>query len=188
MVATQTVAMQAESLEFPDREAPEPEEVCGQHPPSSCGRGEHRYRRLDGLEMGAWRSFLAASTTVIARLNHDLEAECGISMHEYEILVRLSEAPHRTMRMSALADHVSHSRSRLTHTVGRMEKEGYVVRVSCPSDRRGVNCELTEAGLAFLREAAPVHLDGVRRHLLDHLSRDQLTLMAELMGTVTDVS
>ncbi|AYD90964.1 MarR family transcriptional regulator [Actinomyces sp. 2119] len=138
--------------------------------------------------MGAWRSFLAASTLVIARLNHDLEAECGISMHEYEILVRLSEAPHRSMRMSALADDVSHSRSRLTHTVRRMEKEGYVVRVACPSDRRGVNCELTEAGLAFLREVAPVHLDGVRRHLLDRLSRDQLTLMAELMGAVADVS
>ncbi|MBO3725325.1 MarR family transcriptional regulator [Actinomyces bowdenii] len=183
------------------QEPAEPARTCGQEPapaqevPTACGQAPEsaptcgetaQHRRLDPLEMDSWRAFLAASTAVTARLNHELEAGCGISMHEYEILVRLSEAPQRSMRMSTLAEHVSHSRSRLTHTVGRLEKEGYVVRVSCASDKRGVNCELTEAGLAFLRQAAPVHLDGVRRHVLDRLSRDQLGLLSQLMKVISE--
>ena len=142
------------------------------------------FHRLDEIEMDAWRSFLAASTSVTARLNRELEAGCGISMHEYEILVRLSEAPDQTLRMSTLAEHVSHSRSRLTHTVRRLENVGYVERASCDSDRRGVNCMLTRAGVDFLREAAPVHLDGVRRHVVDRLSREQQVAMAELMKVI----
>ena len=144
----------------------------------SCGQGDslepEGFRRLDEIEMDAWRSFLAASTSVTARLNRELEAGCGISMHEYEILVR----------MSTLAEHVSHSRSRLTHTVRRLENVGYVERSSCDSDRRGVNCTLTPQGLSFLREAAPVHLDGVRRHVVDRLSREQQVAMAELMKVI----
>ena len=154
----------------------------------SCGQNDslepEGFRRLDEIEMDAWRSFLAASTSVTARLNRELEAGCGISMHEYEILVRLSEAPDQTLRMSTLAEHVSHSRSRLTHTVRRLENVGYVERSSCDSDRRGVNCALTPAGLDFLRRAAPVHLDGVRRHVIDRLSREQQVALAELMKVV----
>ena len=161
---------------------------CGQEPTSSCGQNDsleqEGFRRLDEIEMDAWRSFLAASTSVTARLNRELEAGCGISMHEYEILVRLSEAPDHTLRMSTLAEHVSHSRSRLTHTVRRLESVGYVERSSCDSDRRGVNCTLTQEGFDFLREAAPVHLDGVRRHVVDRLSREQQVALAELMRVI----
>ena len=153
---------------------------CGQ----SDSLEQKGFRRLDEIEMDAWRSFLAASTSVTARLNRELEAGCGISMHEYEILVRLSEAPDQTLRMSTLAEHVSHSRSRLTHTVRRLENVGYVERSSCDSDRRGVNCTLTPQGLSFLREAAPVHLDGVRRHVVDRLSREQQVALAELMRVI----
>ena len=161
---------------------------CGQEPTSSCGQDDsleqEGFRRLDEIEMDAWRAFLAASTSVTARLNRELEAGCGISMHEYEILVRLSEAPDHTLRMSTLAEHVSHSRSRLTHTVRRLESVGYVERSSCDSDRRGVNCTLTQEGFDFLREAAPVHLDGVRRHVVDRLSREQQVALAELMRVI----
>ena len=154
----------------------------------ACGQvgslGQEGFSRLDEIEMGAWRSFLAASTSVTARLNRELEAGCGISMHEYEILVRLSEAPEHTLRMSTLAEHVSHSRSRLTHTVRRLESAGYVERTSCDSDRRGVNCLLTQAGLDFLHDAAPVHLDGVRRHVIDRLDLKQRLVLAELMKII----
>ena len=169
----------------------EPSGTCGQVLTEACGQNDSSeqstqggFRRLDEIEMDAWRSFLAASTSVTARLNRELEAGCGISMHEYEILVRLSEAPDQTLRMSTLAEHVSHSRSRLTHTVRRLENVGYVERSSCDSDRRGVNCTLTQEGLDFLREAAPVHLDGVRRHVVDRLSREQQVVMAELMRVI----
>ena len=151
----------------------------------ACGQlgslEQEGFSRHDEIEMDAWRSFVAASTSVTARLNRELEAGCGISMHEYEILVRLSEAPEHTLRMSTLAEHVSHSRSRLTHTVRRLESAGYVERTSCDSDRRGVNCLLTQAGLDFLHDAAPVHLDGVRRHVIDRLDLKQRLVLAELM-------
>lgn len=144
------------------------------------------YRPLNHEEMAAWRSFLAAATTVTSSLNRELEAASGISMHEYEILVRLSEAPGRSLRMSDLAEHVSHSRSRLTHTVGRLEKSGYVERLACSSDRRGVTCHLTDAGLAFLTQAAPAHLDGVRRHVLDRVGAADLTEFTRMMERLSN--
>ncbi|AMD88364.1 MarR family transcriptional regulator [Actinomyces radicidentis] len=136
--------------------------------------------------MNAWRAFLTASTAVTAKLNHELEAGAGISMHEYEILVRLSEAEEHTLRMSALAENVSHSRSRLTHTVGRLEKAGYVERTACTMDKRGVNCHLTAEGEDFLRTAAPIHLDGVRRHVIDHLDREQLSELTVLLHSLVE--
>ena len=169
--------------------------VCGQEPSPACGQGAaaaepaesaERARPLDAVEMQAWRAFLAASTSLAAVLNRELDAGAGISMHEYEILVRLSEAADRRLRMSTLADHVSHSRSRLTHTVGRLEKAGYVERTSCAADKRGVYCRLTEAGLSFLRAAAPIHLGGVRRHVLDRFTREQLVTLTGFMAALVE--
>ncbi|WP_235954063.1 MarR family winged helix-turn-helix transcriptional regulator [Actinomyces faecalis] len=156
---------------------------CGQ---AASGCGQTSPRLLNAQEMAAWRAFLAASISVTGSLNHELETEAGLSMHEYEILVRLSEAPGHSLRMSALAEHVSHSRSRLTHTVGRLEKGGYVERSSCSSDRRGVNCHLTETGMDVLRAAAPVHLDGVRRHVIERLQPGQLELFTSMLSALAD--
>lgn len=155
---------------------------CGQGLADSCGAPERRY--LDPEEMRAWRAFLIASTAVTARLNQELVAGAGISMHEYEILVRLSEAPEQRLRMAVLAEGVAYSRSRLTHTVGRLEKEGYVTREACADDGRGVFCILTPSGLDFLRQAAPIHLDGVRRHVIDRLGRDKLAVFTELLDAL----
>lgn len=148
---------------------------------SSCGQ---HTQVLNPEEMQAWRAFLAAAMSVTGKLNHELEAALGLSMHEYEILVRLAEAPEHTLRMSALAAHVCHSRSRLTHTVGRLENKGYVSRSSCCADRRGVNCHLTDAGQQFLRSAAPLHLTGVRRHVIDRLDPHDLATFTVLMQTL----
>lgn len=172
----------------------ETESTCGQEPdrgaePAACGQGAEAAscandHYLDPREMRTWRAFLAASTHVTNRLNQELVAGAGISMHEYEILVRLSEAPERRMRMSTLADNVAYSRSRLTHTVGRLEKEGYVLREACADDRRGVLCLLTQAGLDFLRQAAPIHLAGVRRHVIDPLDSDQRDALTTILETL----
>lgn len=155
---------------------------CGQSETvaSSCGQNVGP-QWLDAAQMRTWRAFLSSSTLVTSRLNHELEVELGLSLHEYEILVRLSEAPSRTLRMSVLADDVAHSRSRLTHTVRRLEKAGYVERTSCSSDGRGVNCHITDAGMGFLGQAAPVHLAGVRRHVIDRLTPGQLASLADLL-------
>lgn len=163
----------------------EPASGCGQEASnaSSCGQGDKRL--LSEVQMRAWRAFLGASTLVSARLNHELDEAAAISMYEYEILVRLFESEAGRVRMSQLADQVSYSRSRLTHTVGRLERAGYVLRSSCPKDRRGVYAHLTQAGYEFLAQTAPIHLDGVRRHLIDRFTPSELATLTELLEKIT---
>jgi possible transcriptional regulator len=159
---------------------------CGQEAmkaAASCGQGNRRL--LSEAQMRAWRAFLGASTLVSARLNHELDEAAAISMYEYEILVRLFESEAGRVRMSQLADQVSYSRSRLTHTVGRLERAGYVLRSSCPNDRRGVYAHLTKAGYEFLAQTAPIHLDGVRRHLIDRFTPSELATLTELLEKIT---
>ena len=163
----------------------EPASGCGQEAAnaSSCGQGDKRL--LTESQMRAWRAFLGASTLVSARLNHELDEAAAISMYEYEILVRLFESEAGRIRMSQLADQVSYSRSRLTHTVGRLERAGYVLRSSCPNDRRGVYAHLTQAGYEFLAKTAPIHLDGVRRHLINRFTPSELATLTELLEKIT---
>ena len=165
--------------------ANEPASGCGQEASnaSSCGQGDKRL--LTESQMRAWRAFLGASTLVSARLNHELDEAAAISMYEYEILVRLFESEAGRVRMSQLADQVSYSRSRLTHTVGRLERAGYVLRSSCPNDRRGVYAHLTKAGYEFLAQTAPIHLDGVRRHLINRFTPSELATLTELLEKIT---
>lgn len=157
---------------------------CGQEAnATSCGQGDRHL--LTESQMRAWRAFLGASTLVSARLNHELDEAAAISMYEYEILVRLFESEAGRVRMSQLADQVSYSRSRLTHTVGRLERAGYVLRSSCPNDRRGVYAHLTQAGYEFLAQTAPIHLDGVRRHLINRFTPSELATLTELLEKIT---
>lgn len=157
---------------------------CGQEAAvAGCGQGDRHL--LTESQMRAWRAFLGASTLVSARLNHELDEAAAISMYEYEILVRLFESEAGRVRMSQLADQVSYSRSRLTHTVGRLERAGYVLRSSCPNDRRGVYAHLTQAGYEFLAQTAPIHLDGVRRHLIDRFTPSELATLTELLEKIT---
>lgn len=157
---------------------------CGQEAAAAgCGQGDRHL--LTESQMRAWRAFLGASTLVSARLNHELDEAAAISMYEYEILVRLFESEAGRVRMSQLADQVSYSRSRLTHTVGRLERAGYVLRSSCPNDRRGVYAHLTKAGYEFLAQTAPIHLDGVRRHLINRFTPSELATLTELLEKIT---
>lgn len=158
---------------------------CGQEAANatSCGQGDRHL--LTESQMRAWRAFLGASTLVSARLNHELDEAAAISMYEYEILVRLFESEAGRVRMSQLAGQVSYSRSRLTHTVGRLERAGYVLRSSCPNDRRGVYAHLTKAGYEFLAQTAPIHLDGVRRHLINRFTPSELATLTELLEKIT---
>jgi DNA-binding MarR family transcriptional regulator len=133
-----------------------------------------------------WRSFRSGAARLIAVLDHELEAQSGLSTHEYEVLVRLSERPGRTMRMSELADGVVHSRSRLTHTIRRMEAAGLVGRTPCAEDARGVNCTMTALGWSRLVAAAPGHVQSVRDHLVDVLTPAQFAALGEAMQVVAD--
>src|SRR3712207_5188139 len=101
---------------------------------------------LDQGQQDAWRAYLTGTTLLTDRLDRDLRERHGLSLPEYEILVRPSEAPDHRMRMAVLADSLSHSRSRVTHTVARMERDGLVERDACLDDGRGVEAVLTSAG------------------------------------------
>ncbi|MDQ3165181.1 MAG: MarR family transcriptional regulator, partial [Actinomycetota bacterium] len=93
---------------------------------------------LTDPQQRAWRAYINGSTLLFERLDRQLREEFDLSLPEYEILVRLSEAPHRSLRMAVLASSVSHSRSRVTHTIARLESKGLVERRACPTDGRGV--------------------------------------------------
>ncbi|MCS6711314.1 MarR family transcriptional regulator [Brachybacterium sp. EF45031] len=144
---------------------------------------------LDRDEQLAWRTFLHAVFTLTERISDALEQdpEIDLSLAEYEILVRLSESETGRLRMSELADHLVHSRSRLSHTVARLEKRGLVDRERCQADGRGREAVLTPAGLALLRAAAPRHVASVRAELLDVVGReDFLTLGRILRSTLPE--
>jgi len=137
-------------------------------------------RWLDDAEQHTWRSFMAAGRLLFERLDRQLQHDAGLPRAYYEILVRLSEAPDHTLRMSTLASSSLSSRSRLSHAVARLEEAGWVIRRSCLTDRRGSFAQLTDAGMARLVEAAPGHVEAVRTSLFDPLTVEQQTALREI--------
>ena len=107
----------------------------------------------------------------LERIEADLRP-FGLDRAEYEILVVLSEVDDQRLRMAELADAVHQSRSRLTHTISRMEKAKLVKRTNCPTDRRGVWAELTAEGFKLIKEAAPTHVETVRRNFVEVMSEE----------------
>ncbi|MEV4655882.1 MarR family transcriptional regulator [Micromonospora sp. NPDC049301] len=143
-------------------------------------------RWLDSDEQRTWRAYLTASRALMDTLDRELQRDAGMPHAYYEILVRLSEAPDRQLRMSDLADATGSSRSRLSHAVARLEAAGWVRREECPTDRRGQVALLTDAGFATLAAAAPGHVEGVRRHLFDALSPAQVDQLRRISETLAE--
>jgi DNA-binding MarR family transcriptional regulator len=143
-------------------------------------------RWLDDHEQAVWRAFLAAANLLFDQLDRELQHQSGIPHTYYEILVVLSESPGRVLRMSELAEQCLSSRSRLSHAIARLEEAGWVERRSCSSDRRGSFAVLTDKGMAALVAAAPGHVDGVRRHLFDALTPDQVDQLGEISTAIRD--
>jgi DNA-binding MarR family transcriptional regulator len=131
-------------------------------------------RWLTAEEQRTWRAFLDATQLLFSSVEGQLQRESGIPHGYYEILVRLSEAPDRALRMSQLAEASVSSKSRLSHAVARLEERGWVERLDCPTDRRGQVARLTDAGFKALESAAPSHVDQVRRTLFDVLTAEQV--------------
>jgi DNA-binding MarR family transcriptional regulator len=142
-------------------------------------------RWLDADQQRSWRALVMGTTLLFDRLDDDLRSEHDISLVEYEILVRLSERDGR-MRMAALADALAHSRSRVTHTVTRMENAGLVRRSSSPEDGRGILCTLSDKGHDLLVRAAPTHVAGVRAHLVDLASESDFAALGRIFDAVSD--
>ncbi len=146
--------------------------------------GEPRW--LDESQQRSWRALMMGITLLLDRLDADLRRSFDISLAEYEILVRLSERPQRQLRMAQLADAMAHSRSRVTHTVKRMEHAGLVLRTTSAEDGRGVVCAMTDAGYEKLVSMAPVHVNGVRDYLVDIASAEDFEALGRVMNAVSD--
>lgn len=141
---------------------------------------------LDEQQQVIWRAWLSASTLLPEQLGHDLQRDSGLTLADYEILVRLSESPDRRIRMSSLADRTLSSRSRLSHQIDRMERDGLVSREVCEDDRRGSFAVLTDHGWSTLVAAAPVHVESVRRHLVDVLTPEEFAALGRACAKVSE--
>jgi DNA-binding MarR family transcriptional regulator len=136
---------------------------------------------LTDVQLSAWRSFLRAHAQLTRTLESELMAAQDLPLPSYEVLLHLAEAPSRRLRMTELADRVLLSRSGLTRLVDRLERDRLVERASCPNDARGTHAVLTDAGLARLREAAPTHLEGVAKHVMERLTLAEIGQLKALM-------
>jgi DNA-binding MarR family transcriptional regulator len=143
-------------------------------------------RRLPPERLGAWREFLEAHAVVVGRLEAELAAERDLPLAWYDVLVGLSEAPDRRLRMQDLAERVLFSRSGLTRLVDRMVAAGLVARERCEDDRRGTYAVLTRSGASCLRDASGVHLRGVREHFDRHLSDADVRALHHVLRKVLD--
>lgn len=135
-------------------------------------------------EQRAWRRTAAMMTLLPAALDAQLQRDSGLTQFSYLVLAMLSEAPERTLPMSALASTVSSSLSRLSHVVSRLERDGWVVREPSAENGRVTIARLTDAGYDAVVAAAPGHAREVRRLIFDALGCDEVAQLETLTATI----
>lgn len=138
-------------------------------------------RWLDDAERNAWVKLVAVVELLPGVLEAQLRRESGLTHFEYFVLAMLSEAPERTLRMTALADRTNATLPRLSHVVRRLEDRGLVQRFPCPEDGRATNARLTDAGWSTIVAAAPGHVATVREYVIDALSPAQIRQLDGIM-------
>ncbi|MFD7610975.1 MarR family winged helix-turn-helix transcriptional regulator [Streptomyces sp. NPDC059828] len=151
---------------------------------TASNAGDPRWLSPDEQRM--WRSYLHATRLLEDSLDRQLQRDAGMPHIYYGLLVQLSEAPRRRMRMTELAKDAKITRSRLSHAIARMEGNGWVRREDCASDRRGQHACLTDEGYEVLRKAAPGHVAAVRQAIFDRLTPDQVRQLGEITRIMTD--
>jgi len=140
---------------------------------------------LDDTEQEIWRRYISVMRLLPDRLNASLTRAHGLTLIDYEVLARLSEAPLRRLRMTELAEGALLSKSRLSHQISRMEKEGLVRREPCETDGRGFFAVLTDAGWDKLLAAVPLHVRDVRETFVEPLSQEQLFSLGEALEAIS---
>jgi DNA-binding MarR family transcriptional regulator len=137
---------------------------------------------LDEVEFRAWIGYRRMRLLLDAQIARDLAHDSGLSNADYDVLSTLSETASHRWRLSALAQRMLWSKSRLSRHVSRMEERGLVVREECAGDGRGADVVLTAAGLRAIKDAAPDHVESVRRHFVDLLDKEEL----EFLGSIAE--
>jgi DNA-binding MarR family transcriptional regulator len=139
---------------------------------------------LDPEDQTVWRQFLRANVELQRCLTRDLQSHDGLSGADYGVLVHLSEAPERRLRVYQLAECIEWEKSRLSHHLARMAQRGLIRREGCPTDSRGAYVALTDAGSAAVVAAAPRHVALVRRVFVEALSPEQRTALGEVTAAI----
>lgn len=146
--------------------------------------GKKPRRWLTKQEQQLWRSYLEAQFRLTKYLNIDVEKNSGFDSLTYEILVRLSESPERSLRMSSLGERVSAGKSRLTYRISQLEKMGWVKRTEAPEDKRGQLCVLTDKGFKILDDAAPAHVQAVLTQFIDQIKPSDVKKLKEIFDSI----
>jgi DNA-binding MarR family transcriptional regulator len=141
-------------------------------------------RWLDPRQQAAWRAYLQMQSRLAAELNRRLQASHGLSLADYDVLVRLSEADHGRLRPFQLEQDLQWEQSRLAHQLTRMQRRGLLLREKCAEDGRGSFVVLTDAGRAAIERAAPAHVEAVRTVVFDGLSAADVAQLERLAATV----
>lgn len=138
-------------------------------------------------EQRIWRQWLTLSSRFPQALGQQLQADSGLSLPDFEVLVVVSEAEGGSLRVAALSDKLGWERSRLSHQLTRMIARDLIDRRACPDDGRGALVSLTEHGRRTVEGAAPGHVEAVRRLLFDVLDEDELAALDRITTKVLDV-
>jgi DNA-binding MarR family transcriptional regulator len=141
-------------------------------------------RWLDERQQRAWRGYLAMQARLQARLNQQLQADSGMSLADFDVLVALTDRPGVRMRVLELAEALQWEKSRLSHHLARMERRGLIQRQDCPDDARGAFVALTDEGRRAIERAAPAHVETVRTLVFDGLEPDQIDTLADIAEVV----
>lgn len=141
-------------------------------------------RWLDDDEMAAWIRLAAVLELLPGVLDSQLRRDADLTHFEYFVLAMLSEAPDRTLRMSALAAQTNATLPRLSHVISRLEARGLVERFPCPGDGRATNARLTESGWDKVVATAPGHVATVRSTVIDVLTRQQVHELAAIADAI----
>lgn len=143
-------------------------------------------RWLDDDEQRTWRGFLRLQRQLIGQLNRQLQADSGLSLADYDVLVQLTDTPEGRLRPFALQTELQWEQSRLSHHLTRMQRRGLIDREECADDGRGAFVVLTDAGRSAITAAAPGHVDTVRRLFFDRLTPQQLATVQQMSEQVLD--
>jgi DNA-binding MarR family transcriptional regulator len=141
-------------------------------------------RWLNDTEHRAWIGYRRMRLLLDAQVVRDLQDDSGLSAPDYDVLSALSSMDGHRWRLTRLADRMLWSKSRMSRHIARMEQRGLVTREECATDGRGAVVVITDAGLRAIQEAAPDHVESVRRHFIDLLSAEQLDTLAAIADTV----
>lgn len=143
-------------------------------------------RWLDPKEMDTWLSLWSVLEWLPGRLDTQLREDAGLSLAEYNALSQISQAPDASIRLSELAVVANMKLPHLSRVITRLEKAGWVCRIPDPADGRYTLAQLTGEGIAKVAEAAPGHVEAVRRYVFDHLSPQQIDALGEVTASIVE--